>query len=260
MDQGGPSFSGPPSIFMWRIEDLQLRPGTLDFTSSEQGRRKVTQLFADEVKLINAVELVAWDLEDDTQFLICEGCGYFHCKQGDWVRVRRTDSLVLLLPAFDYVWPDEPQDRMEYRPPSYLTERGIAYMDRTTYESLTVQNPDFPLFERIPQLNMREAALLLHWTTPAQALGPPPEIHVNAEMIVGASEGSAADHTNRLSNILQTFYDDASHAQLRPLTEHDHVISLYLDPAEFIDWKVFVVDGGDYRLVVDSRWVVVPGE
>jgi hypothetical protein len=161
--------------FMWRIEDVELRPATLDFTSSEQGWRKVTQLFAGGVKLINTVELVAWDLEDDTQFLICEACGMEHCKQGDWVRVRRTDSMVLLLPAFAYVWAERPEDRLEYSPPSYLIERGVAYMDQSVFETLQFQNSDFPVFERIPHLNMREAALLFHWTTPAQILGAPPK-------------------------------------------------------------------------------------
>jgi hypothetical protein len=226
-------------------------------TSANGGWQKVTQLFAGEVQLINAVELVAWDLEDDTQFLICEACGYFHCKRGDWVRVRRTGSMVLLLPAFDYVWAEEQEDRMEYGPPSYLTQRGIAYFDRSTYENLHSQNGEFPLFEQIPYLNMKEAALLFHWTAPAQVLGPPPEIRVNESIIVGASEGSAADHVNRLSNLLHTLYADQSAALLRPLTEHDHLISLYLDAAEFIDWKAMVVDGDNYRLVVDSGWAVV---
>ena len=229
-------------------------------TSSDGGLRKVTQLFAGEVQLINAVELVSWDLEEDTQFLICEACGMEHCKQRDWVRVRRSGSLVLLLPSFDYVWAERQEDRLEYSPPSYLIECGIAYMDQSVFEKLQLQNSHFPTFERIPHLNMREAALLFHWTTPSQVLGPPPEIRVNESIIVGASEGTAADHVDRLSNLLETLYDDHSKGLLRPLTEQDHTISLYLDASEFVDWKAMVIDGDDYRLVVDSRWVVVPGE
>src|SRR6185503_16888518 len=121
--------------------------------------------------------------------------------------------------------------------------RGIAYMDQSVFETLQLQNSHFPIFERIPHLNMREAALLFHWTTPAQVLGPPPEIRVNEPIIVGASEGTAADHINRLSNLLQTLYDHPSHALLRPLTEQDQTISLYLDASKFIDWKAMVVDG-----------------
>lgn len=245
---------------MWRIEKVELRPGTLDFTSSEQGWQKVTQLFADDVNLINAVELVAWDLEDDTQFLICEACGYFHCKQGDWVRIRRTDSMVLLLPAFDYVWAEEEWDRAEFSPPKYLRKRGIPYFDRSTYETLQSQNGDFPAFDQILRLNMKEATLLFHWTAPAQVFGAPPEIHVNEEIIVGASEGSATDHIKHLQKLISEQYDDKSNVLLRPLSEHDRVISLYLYAAEFIDWKALVIAGQDYQLVVDSRFVIVPVE
>ena len=244
---------------MWRIKNPELRPAKLDFTSSEQGWQNVTQLFVDDVQLINAVELVAWDLTDDTQFLICEACGMEHCKQGDWVRARRSDSMVLILPAFDYVWAECQADRLEYSPPRYLSEHGIAYMDRATYETLTPQSSDFPLFEQIPQLNMREAALLFHWSAPAQVLGAPPEIRVNEEMIVGASEGSPADHIRNLETILHNNYNDTSNALLRPLNESDRVISLFLDGAEFIDWKALIVDGDD-RLVVDSTFVILRDE
>ena len=32
---------------------------------------------------------------------------------------------------------------------------------------------------------------------------------------------------------------------------------LVVETSEFIDWKALVVDGDDYRLVVDSRFVIV---
>src|SRR5687768_17513850 len=132
---------------MWRIEKLELRPATLDFTSSDQGWRQVTQLFADGIQLINALELIEWD-EEETQFLVCEQCGITHCKQGDWVRVRRSESMVLVLPSFDYLSPLLDDDKVEYSPPRYLRERGIAYIDRSTYESLGAQHSSFPPFEQ----------------------------------------------------------------------------------------------------------------
>ena len=242
---------------MWRIENPELRPAKLDFTSSEQGWQNVTQLFVDDVQLVNAIELVAWDLTDDTQFLVCEACGMEHCKQGDWVRVRRSDSMVLILPAFDYVWAECQEERWEYSPPQYLSAHGgVAYMNRATYETLTLQNSDFPAFEQIPQLIMREAALLFHLTAPAQVLGAPSEIRVNEAMIVGASEGSPADHIRNSETLLHNSYDDKSNALLRPLTESDRVISLFVDAAEFIDWKALVIERDEFRLVVDSRFVV----
>lgn len=170
---------------MWRIEKPELRPVTLDFTSSGQGMRKVTQLIVGEVELFNGVELVDWD-SDDTQVLICEACGFDHCKSGDWVRVRRSDSMILMLPAFDYVWAERQEDRLEYGPPLYLREHGVVYIDRSTWEGLSSQNKSFPSFDQVAQLNMREATLLFHWTAPALVLGAPPEARVEEEMIVGA--------------------------------------------------------------------------
>lgn len=245
---------------MWRIENPELRPGTLDFTSSGQDWQMVTQLYVDEIQLINAVELVNWDT-DDTQVLICEACGIDHCKSGDWVRVRRSDSMVLMLPAFDHVWAERPEHRFEYRPPKYLSQRGgVAYLDRFTYERLHSQNSEFPAWEQIRQLNIREATLLFHWTAPAQVLSVPPEVRVNEEIIVGASEGSSSSYVTLLKDLLNRQYSDTSPALLRPLTESDRTISLYLDASEFIDWKALVVNGEDYQLVVDSRFVIVRDE
>lgn len=245
---------------MWRIENPELRPGKLDFTSSGQDWQKVTQLYADGTQLINAVELVDWNT-DDMQVLICEACGIDHCKLGDWLRVRRSDSMILMLPAFDYVWPERPENRFEYRPPKYLSQGdGIAYLDRSTYEGLHSQNPEFPAFEQIRRLNLREAALLFHWTAPGQVLGVPPEVRVNEEMIVGASEGAPVDYIKHLEKRVHDHYNDTSPALLRPLSESDRVISIYLDVSEFIDWKAFVIDDSGYRLVVDSRFVIVRDE
>ena len=245
---------------MWRIENPELRSAKLDFTSSGYDWQEVTQLFVDGVQLINAVELVNWDT-DDTQVLICEACGIDHCKPGDWVRVRRSDSMILMLPAFGYVWAERPEDRVEYSPPKYLRQRGgVAYFDRSTYEGLHSQNPKFPEFEQIRQLNMREATLLFHWTTPAQVLGITPEIRINEETIVGASEGSSSSYVTVLKDLLNRQYNDTSPAIVRPLTESDRVISLYLDASEFTDWRALVVAGEDYQLVVDSKFVIVPVE
>jgi hypothetical protein len=140
-----------------------------------------------------------------------------------------------------------------------LRQRGIPYLDRSTYEVLHSQNPEFPAFEQIRQLSIREATLLFHWIAPAQVLGAPPEIRVNKEIIVGASEGDPADHIKNLESLLHNRYTDNSNALLRPLTETDRVVSLSFGAAKFIDWKALVVDGPEYRLIVDSRFVIVRG-
>ena len=93
-------FRTPSNKSMWQILNPEIRSATFDFSSSEQSDLSVSQLYSGETQLINAVELVDWDMDED-QFLICEACGYFHCKSGDWVSLRLAEPLILIIPAFD---------------------------------------------------------------------------------------------------------------------------------------------------------------
>jgi hypothetical protein len=241
---------------MWRIENPELRRGTLDFRSSEQGWREVTQLFADGIQLANALELIDWS-GDDSQVLICEACGMEGCERGNWVRIRRSDSMVLILPAFDYIWAERDDDNTEHYPPRYLQTHGVAYFERSSFEDLRLKHDGFPPFDVIQPLTMREATLIFHLEAPAAVLGPPPQVRVRDELIVGASEGSAADHVKQLEAVILRQYQDESPAILHPLLASEVPLSIYLDASEFVDWKALLFDGSEYRLVIDSRFVMV---
>ena len=240
---------------MWHIKSFELKSAMLDLGSSGQSKFVVSQLFSNDIKLVNALELIDWDSED-TQVLICEACGYTHCKSGDWVSFRRTGSLVLMLPANEYVWGNS-EDKNEYRPPSYLKHQGIGYLDLPTYEHLSSRNSFVPRVNTIHPLILREAALLFHWNAPAEVLGDPPAIRIDQDIVVGSSEGDHREQLERLGNLLRTHYEDKSVAQLRPALSNERVISLYLDSAEFIEWEALVFDGSKYRLLVDSKYVIV---
>ena len=239
---------------MWQIKNLELRPTALDFGSSGQGKRPVFQLFADGIKLINALELVDWDVED-SQFLICEACGFTNCKSGDWVSVRRSDSVVLILPSSEYVW-REKKDYMEYCPPAYLKERGIPFLDSATYETLRSQHSSFPALEKLQPLKAKEAAVLFQWTAPDRILGEPPEVNIQADLIVGSSEGDQTEPLKILEKLLKKQYDNVSSAVLRSKSDNERVISFYLDATAFTEWQAMVFDGSEYRLMVESKYVV----
>jgi len=198
--------------------------------------------------------LIDWNSED-TQVLICKACGHTHCKSGDWVSLRRSGSLVLILPANNYVWGNR-EDKNEYRPPSYLKRQGIAYLDLPTYEDLRSRNSSVPAVDTIHPLTLKDAALLFHWNAPANVLGDPPAIRIDHDMVVGSSEGDHREQLERSEKLLRTHYEDKSVAQLRPIASNERVISLYLDSAEFIEWQAFVSDGSEYRLLVDSKYVI----
>lgn len=239
---------------MWQIKNPKIKPATLDFSSSEQGKLQVSQLFSNGIELINALELVDWDSED-TQFLVCELCGYTHCKSGNWVSLRKSNSLILILPASEYVW-GEKRGKEEFRPPYYLKKQGVACLDLSTYESMRSKLSSFPSGEQIRQLNMREATLLFHWDAPAQVLGKPPEVNVRRDLVLASSEGESVEYLKQLEALIQRQYKDESNAILRPISDSEQVISLYLDAEEFIEWKAMVFDGSAYRLLVDSRYVI----
>lgn len=239
---------------MWHVKNPEIKPATLDFSSSGQSQLLVSQLFSDGVKLINAVELVDWDSKD-TQFLVCEACGMTHCESGDWVSVRKADSLILILPASEYVW-GERRDKEEYRPPNYLKKRGVACLDLFTYEIIRSRQSSFPPVEQIHQLNMREATLLFQWDAPAQVLGEPPVVNVCRDVVLASSEGDCVEYLNQLEALMQRQYQDLSNAILRPISDSEQVLSFHLDLAEFLEWKAWVFDGSEYRLLVDSKYVI----
>lgn len=239
-----------PDFAMWQIKKPEIRRAMLDFSSSGQGTREVHQLVSDGVVVINALELVDWDPEM-TQFLVCEECGITHCEPGGWVSLRRAGSLMLILPAVDYIW-GEPLDGKEYGPPSYLRQRGVAYMDVETYESL----PFFPAIDEITPLSLKEATLLFHCNAPGRVLGKPPVVQVRSDDILGASEGDHVALLEELERLVQSQYKSLSLAQLRPLLDGERVIWFYLDGAGFIQWAALVFDGTTYRLLVDSEYVI----
>ena len=238
---------------MWQIKNPEIRPSKLDFGSSGQDKLDVFQLFADGIQVINAIELVDWG--EDSQFLICEACGYTGCQSGDWVSVRRSGSLVLFLPSSEYVWREE-KDYMEYRPPAYFKKLGIPYLDFATYENLRSRNSSFPAIDQILPLKMKEATVLFQWTAPDQILGEPPEVNIRSELFVGSSEGDHAEHLKILEDLIAKQYASESSAVLRPRSDSERVISFYLDAASFAEWQAMVFDGSEYRLLVESKYVV----
>lgn len=241
---------------MWQIKDPEITRSSLDFGLSGRDKFPVFQLFVEDIKLINALELVQWN-EEHSQFLICEGCGYAGCKSGDWVSVRRSDSLVLFLPSSEHVWREQ-KDYMEYCPPAYLKQRGIPYLDSATYQTLRSQHSSFPALDKLQPLNAREAAVLFQWTAPDRILGEPPEVNIQADLIVGSSEGDQTEPLKILEDVLKKQYENESSALLRSRSDNEQVISFYLDAAAFSEWQAMVFDGSEYRLLVESKYVVDP--
>ena len=164
---------------------------------------------------------------------------------------------MLFLPASIYVWTVNRRDKTEYSPPAYLKQKGIPYLDFSTYETLRSRNAAFPAIDEIPPLQLKEATLLFHWTAPDNVLGEPPEINVRRDLIVGASAGDPVEQLNVLQDLMNKQYKIEAPAQLRSIETNERVISLYLDRG--IEWQAMVFDGSEYRLLVESKYVVNHG-
>ena len=138
----------------------------------------------------------------------------------------------------------------------YLRQRGIPYMATSTYERLRTMHALFSAFEQIQPLTVKEATLLFQWNAPDRILGEPPAVNIRGDMFVGASEGDHTQHLQALAELIKIQYSSDSMAQLRSISNDERVISLYLDAAQFSEWQALVFDGSDYRLLVDSKFVV----
>ncbi len=233
----------------------------MDFTSSGQSYFQTTRLVSDGVELMNALELIDWD-DDKVQISICGHCGTVGCQSSGWIVFRSAGDFVLLMPAFEEMREDN-WSRTEYSPPYFVQDKGTAYFDQQTYESLREQNSSFPPLEKIRPLQMREAMWLVQTSAPLQILGEPATLDIDQrkfDYVIAAMEGEPKEHLQQAENLLRENFENQSVARLRPLLPDEKSVWLFLDEAEFIDWQAMVLSDGKYKFVIDNEFVVDNGD
>lgn len=244
---------------MWRIQNPIIRRTKLDFTSSEQGFREVSQLVYDGVVLINAIELTDWEA-DGTQLIICDRCGFTHCETGGWATIRRAGNNVFLFPAFELL-ETSGNSADEYAPPPYIRKFGIPYFSVTVYKDLVDKNLGFPVIDTILPIEMLDAMRLAQLETPYRMFGEPPIVDLKPEkkaLAIASSEGELDDQLNKVEELLRVHYDDRRTAHLRPVTPDDKIISIFLDAADFIEWKPLVKSKAGWMLRLEDDFVIEP--
>lgn len=244
---------------MWRIEDPTIVSTTLDFASSGQGQRGVSQLISESIVLMNALELMDWRT-DGTQLIICNQCGIESCGSGGWVVLRRGGDRILMIPDFEGMEKDE-WSKTEYGPPDYLKKDGVPYFDLADYEELAQTGLGFPALDGIRPLEMREAMRLAQMEMPFRMFGEPPDIKLAdaKSLVVAASDGEAAQHLSTIENILRTYYESREPAIIRKRRPVDEeIVYLFLDAAEFTNWEALVRTENGYRLLLGETFVIEP--
>ena len=238
---------------MWRVQRLEAREITLDFSSAGCGPCHTTALVSDDVTLVNAMTLIELEEDGCVQVIVCEACGVVGCETGGWVQPRRFGDAVVWLPCFSRL----SDQQTEYRAPQFLLDRGIPFFDAPQAQRL---GEIFPALRAdvIPALSIRDAALVAQWDAPHRVLGKPGEKpRINRDMIIATSAGELASVLDHLQTLLDDAASDASSLAV-PL-KGDLAPELYLDgmrntPA----WSPLVTDkAGTLQLAFGSVGVSV---
>jgi hypothetical protein len=187
---------------MWSVEEIVSVPVELDFSSSGQGRRSATAIEALGVRLINAIEFL--DVESSaTQVEICECCGFSHCKAGGWVAFRRIGASVVWIPAW-HEMEKGPWELSEYRPPSFLSRRGVPVFGVSSWDHLRSIHAGLPGALELPMLDSRDAARLCQWSAPGRVLGEfPAEPRLRREALLAVTDGELAAEADVVDRCLQ---------------------------------------------------------
>lgn len=241
---------------MWTVEDIELVPVELDFSSSGQGRRAATAITAGGVRLINAIELV--DVEPAaTQVEVCECCGYSHCSPGGWVTFRRIGHSVVWLPAWDEMekgaW-----EGSEYRPPSFLATKGVPMFSRASWERLRALHPEFPASEKIPGINSREIARLCQWSAPGRLLGEyPSEPRVRHDLVIAVTEGDRSTEIGAVDRSLHDHYGALDPMHLIAEKKAIEPIEFWLNLPGTPGWKSFAHVEDQVCFLLDEQTVLM---
>lgn len=178
----------------------------------------------DGIEIINALELVDWD-KQKIQFIICEACEFTHCKPGDWVSLRKSDSLILMLPPFKAIC-DESREN-EGVSPALLSQAKRHRVRRHHVQEPEVSTPFFSIRRANTLFNCSRSYVPLSLEALAHVLGKPPHINLRRDLVLASSEGDHIDHTNQLEDLIQRQYQDESVAILRALHSGERVITLF---------------------------------
>lgn len=215
---------------LWRVEQVEPARAVLDFSSSGQGHRTVTQLVADGEILANAIEFTTWSA-GSTQVEVCSECGVERCASGGWVAPRRSGEHLVWLPAFDEL----AEDDAEFGPPRYFAERGLPVFEPPAAGRVAATVG--VAFQELRALSYREVALLLQWTAPGRLLGlPPAPPRVRREDVLAISSGDREEILGRLDELLAVALRSDAEVVLQSLSDATEPVGFFLDLPGHPEW------------------------
>jgi hypothetical protein len=235
---------------MRRIEALVAVPIALDFSSSRGGRHASTSVHAGDVRLINALDLIEFDVSA-TQVLVCEACGHVGCEPGGWVALRRFGEFVVWVPAFPHMDAGH-LDQDEHRPPAFLSRLGAPCFGASAWAQLRAWRSGVPALDDLPPISAHEVAQTMQWLAPGRVLGTPPEVpHVQSGAVVAVTDGMLETEVLSVNATLSRYFGDHDACEL-PCTEDASVIEFWLDRPRLPAWRPFGRVAGQLRVLVEE--------
>jgi len=242
---------------MWLLPNLIMKTGILDFTSSGQGEISASQLWKDDIRLINSYELVDFD-NSPYQFEVCNECGITGCAPGGWVDLRRSANVILLTPAYesiheeDYLLSDE-----YYYPPYYLIDSAVGYINTDEYVKYFTEWEKFPNVTDIVELSSWEAAKVYQSDAPDCVIGKlnsVPKLEKNS--IIASSEGDTPAQEGFLIRSLGRMVGGSVKVEIKPILPGDKIVTLYLDFDVNAEWKALVVSDDEMFLYLSPVYKI----
>lgn len=238
---------------MREVSRFEIRPAKMDFRLSEQGIVDVTQLWADDLRIANALGCVDWEDEPPLQLVVCEACGHSGCGPGGYVSIRRTGGVVLLLPAF----PEMEENETEYSPPPILESTGALVLKTAQYRELRDLIPGFPPEAGLPLLTGKDAAYLFQWEAPGGILGSFPERRaLDRTRLIACSEGDLRERLDFLEEALAPLRGFGGEVVLRPARPGEKIVSFFLDDQGFTEWRALAETPSGLALCLAPGYVI----
>lgn len=229
---------------MWKPTEISTSQSKMDFTSSGQEVRTVTQLYFNDVLFCNGIELVEFDVKR-VQFIVCDHCGYAGCSPGNWLTVRKLRDLVIFIPSFESM-EDGEWEMSEYQAPFQIKKRGAIYLEKNQFKVVQSYLPSLPDIDCLEEIKTREIAQLFQFEAPFRVLGKFPDpILFRKDLYVATTSELEDGIISQLEGLLDTFYRSKSVADFICIKED---ISIFLDGTEFIEWKPICTDGSKIYL------------
>lgn len=237
------SLEGKQEKQMLKPKKVYTKKAILDFSSSGLGKKETSELYLDDFRLSNAIDLVEYN-SDATQFTVCPECGTTDCSSGDYLSLRRIDKNVAFIPAFEKMRDDS---NAQYSPHKEISKLGGILLDK--YQYLEVQKfiTVLPLFEYLPTLKNSGVPTLLQWESSVNALDKfPYSVDFRTDLYLATSSDLGESIITKLEELINLFKNSNDEAQLTEVENGN--VSIFLDIDGYYEWNPMWEKDGDWGL------------